>query len=151
LPTQDQRREHERRHDRFVTSRPLRGHALSPLRKTERNSAKAEAIVGVVRKSNVRGCFASIRKSATIRAGAFEQTNTRSARKTTCVMLCDTSSAVQGLPARNRERSSMIDSAVTSSRLPNGSSSSNRLGVQISARARATRDCIPPDIRDGGK
>ena len=72
-------------------------------------------------------------------------TTTREDRKTASGIECVTKTIVVPVFSQIRRTSWFIRSRVISSSAPNGSSISRIAGSKASARAMATRCCIPPD------
>ena len=84
-----------------------------------------------------------------IRPGRADMTTTRVDRKTASGMLWVTNTIVVPVRRQMLISSAFIRSRVISSRAPNGSSISSSFGSNESARAIATRCCIPPDSSQG--
>ena len=76
-------------------------------------------------------------------------TTTRVERNTASGMLWVTNTMVVPVRRQMRISSAFIRSRVISSSAPNGSSISSSFGSNASARAIATRCCIPPDSSQG--
>ena len=84
-----------------------------------------------------------------IRPGRADMTTTRVDRKTASGMLWVTNTMVVPVRRQMLISSAFIRSRVISSSAPNGSSISSSFGSNDSARAIATRCCIPPDSSHG--
>ena len=84
-----------------------------------------------------------------IRPGRADMTTTRVDRKTASAIECVTNRTVVWVRSQILSSSMFIRSRVISSSAPNGSSISRIAGSSASARAIATRCCIPPDSCHG--
>ena len=84
-----------------------------------------------------------------IRPGRGDITTTRVDRKTASAIECVTNRTVQPVSAQIRSSSPFSRSRVISSSAPKGSSIKSSAGENESARAIATRCCIPPDSSHG--
>ena len=84
-----------------------------------------------------------------MRPGRGSSTTTRLERKTASGMEWVTNTTAALVSAQIRTSSFCIRSRVISSRAPNGSSISSRLGLSASDRAIATRCCMPPESWSG--
>ena len=92
--------------------------------------------------------------TSVIRPGRGDITTTRSDRNTASGIEWVTNTTVVPVSAAMRSSSSCMCSRVISSSAPNGSSISSSAGRAASARAIATRCCMPPDSchgRDAGE
>ena len=84
-----------------------------------------------------------------IRPGRADITTTRVERNTASEIECVTKITVDPVSAQMPSSSMFSRSRVISSSAPNGSSMSKSAGENDSARAIATRCCIPPDSSHG--
>ena len=83
--------------------------------------------------------------TSVIRPGRGDITTTRSERNTASGIECVTNTTAAPVSAAMRDSSACMRSRVISSSAPNGSSMSSSRGRSASARAIATRCCIPPE------
>ena len=83
------------------------------------------------------------------RPGRADMTTTRVERNTASEIECVTKTTVEPVSCQIRSSSLFNRSRVISSRAPNGSSISSRVGENESARAIETRCCIPPESCHG--
>ena len=97
------------------------------------------------RSTSVRSSAIRTGTTAVIRPGRGDITTTRCDRNTASGIECVTNTTAAPLSPQIRTSSVCIRSRVISSSAPNGSSMSSRLGRSASARAIATRCCMPPD------
>ncbi len=97
------------------------------------------------RLSSVRGRGRSTSTIFVIWPGRALITTTREDRNTASGIECVTNTIVVPVCSQIRRTSSFMRSRVISSRAPNGSSMSRIRGSNESARAIATRCCMPPD------
>ncbi len=84
-----------------------------------------------------------------IRPGRGLITTTRSERNTASGIECVTNTTAAPVSAAMRASSDCRYSRVISSSAPNGSSMSSSRGCSASARAMATRCCMPPESWSG--
>ena len=84
-----------------------------------------------------------------IRPGRGDMTTTRVERNTASEIECVTKITVEPISDQIRSSSRFRRSRVISSRAPNGSSISRSAGENESARAIATRCCMPPESCHG--
>ena len=84
-----------------------------------------------------------------MRPGRADITTTRVDRKTASEIECVTKMTVEPISDQIRSNSRFIRSLVISSNAPNGSSISRSAGENESARAIATRCCMPPESCQG--
>ena len=84
-----------------------------------------------------------------MRPGRGDITTTRSDRYTASGIEWVTKTTVAAVSAQMRVSSACMCSRVISSRAPNGSSIRSRPAPAASARAMATRCCMPPDSSQG--
>ena len=89
------------------------------------------------------------RRSGVIRPGRGDITTTRSDRYTASGIEWVTNTTLVSASAQMRSSSACMCSRVISSSAPNGSSMSSSCGPAASARAMATRCCMPPDSCHG--
>ena len=101
------------------------------------------------RESSVRGRATSMSMTFVIRPGRALMTTTRDDRKTASGIEWVTNTTVIPVCSQIRRTSWFIRSRVISSSAPNGSSISRIDGSNASARAMATRCCIPPESCHG--
>ena len=86
---------------------------------------------------------------SSIRPGRGVSTTTRELRNTASAMLCVTNTTVFRVCAQIPSSSWFIRSRVSSSSAPKGSSIRRIGGLKASARAIATRCCMPPESCQG--
>src|SRR5581483_5040264 len=126
------------------------GSRCSPrLRSSSRTRVTSSKNRGESRVSTVRGVGRSIGMTSTIRPGRGLITTTRVDRKTASEIECVTKTTVLPVCSQIESSSRLSRSRVISSSAPNGSSISRRAGWNASARAMATRCCMPPESCHG--
>ena len=119
-----------------------------------RAAARAPAVTsskkrGSSRVSSVRGCGRSTSTMPAIRPGRGLITTTRVERNTASEIECVTKTTVDACCCQIASSSMFRRSRVISSSAPNGSSISSSAGSKASARAIATRCCMPPESCHG--
>ena len=144
-----------RRRDRTeALMRRLRPAPTRARRRRPRAGARARSVTcsknrGSSRVSTLRGCSRSISTIPATRPGRGLMTTTRVERKTASEIECVTKTTVDSMRRQICSSSMFSRSRVISSSAPNGSSISRSGGSKASARAIATRICMPPESCHG--
>src|SRR6185295_926495 len=123
--------------------------ASCPRCKASRTCVTSSKKCGSSRVPADRGWGRSIGITSAMRPGRGDMTTTRVERKTASAIECVTKTIVEPLASQMFRSSIFNRSRVISSSAPNGSSMRRRAGSNDSARAIATRCCIPPESCQG--